>query len=73
MLEIGPCDYVAEIRPLTHAPFQGIQSTTAAMSIPSEKSAQNELMSQFISKLRPKSRAWHAAEAAPDAAAAKKG
>jgi len=66
MLEIGPCDYVAEIRPLTHAPFQGIQSTTAAMSIPSEKSAQNELMSQFISKLRPKSRAWHAAEAAPD-------
>jgi hypothetical protein len=73
MLEIGPCDYVAEIKPLTHPPVAGLPPTTAALSVPSEKSAQNELLSQFVSKLRPKSRGWHAAEVAPDAGTAKQG
>lgn len=73
MLEIGPCDYVAEIQPLTHPLSPSMRPTPAALPIPAEKSAQNELLSQFLSKLRPKSHGWRAAEAAPDAATSKKG
>ncbi len=74
MLEIGPCDYVAEIHPLVHPPVVSSQLTTATPTVPLvEKSVQRDMLSEFMSKLRPASAGWGAAETAHDAAAVKKG
>ena len=71
MLEIGPCDYLAEIQPLAGAP---VLNQTAALALRSpDKSVQNDLLTDFISKLRPLAHGWRAAETAHDAAAVKKG
>jgi len=71
MLEIGPCDYLAEIRPLPGAP---VLNQTAALALRSpDKSLQNDMLSDFVNRLRPVARGWRAAETAHDATAVKKG
>ena len=70
MLEIGPCDYVAEIQPLAGATILGPAAAPAMPS--SDKSVQNHMLSAFLSKLLPVSHGWAAAETAHDAAAVKK-
>jgi hypothetical protein len=71
MLEIGPCDYLAEIQPLAGAPAL---NQTAALALRSpDKSVQNDMLTGFVSKLRPVAHGWRAAETAHDAAAVKKG
>jgi hypothetical protein len=71
MLEIGPCDYLAEIQPLAGAPAL---NQTAALALRSpDKSVQNDMLTGFVSKLRPVAHSWRAAETAHDAAAVKKG
>ena len=72
MLEIGPCDYVAEIRPLTPAFAANVQPTAPAIQL-LEKSTQKDMLTEFIGKLRPVSRGWRAAELAQDAAVVKEG
>ena len=74
MLEIGPCDYVAEIQPLAHVPVVGPQPRAAASAVRQlEKSVQNNMLTAFVSKLQPVSRGWRSAETAHDAVAAKRG
>jgi len=74
MLEIGPCDYIAEIQPLDQPSISSSRTTTSAASIPVvDKAVQSEMLSAFTAKLRPASRGWRTAETAKDAAASKKG
>lgn len=70
MLEIGPCDYVAELQPLAGAVISA-PAVAPAMRSP-DKSVQNDMLTTFVGKLRPVSSGWRAAETAHDAAAAKK-
>jgi hypothetical protein len=72
MLEIGPCDYVAEIHALTPPPAAILQPTAPAVRS-FEKSLQKDMLAEFIGKLRPVSQGWRAAENAKDAVAVKKG
>ena len=58
MLEIGPCDYLAEIHPLVPAPTSGTPLRAAASAgRPLEKAVQTDLLAEFVSRLRPAS-AW---------------
>ena len=73
MLEIGKCDYLTEIRPLSQTPSPPAAVEAAARLIPgSDKTVQNNLLNDFVAKLKPRARAWHASEMAHDASAAKR-
>jgi hypothetical protein len=55
MMQVGPCDYEAELRPLSNAP-----SLTAKSSVPelmAEKQAQSTLLELFVKKPGPDTRA----------------
>jgi hypothetical protein len=71
MLEIGPCDYIAEIEPLVVPPVHSPQLKTATPGPLHEKSVQNDMLAEFMSGRRPASRGWQAAETAHDAATTK--
>jgi hypothetical protein len=74
MLEIGPCDYVAEIEPLIQPSMSSSRTMTSPSTTPvADKAVQSDLLFAFTAKLRPASRGWRTAETAPDAAASKYG
>jgi len=73
MLEIGKCDYLSEIKPLGEVPAPPSMAEATARLVPgSDKTVQNNLLKDFMGKLRPLRQAWHASENAHDAAAAKR-
>ena len=74
MMDIGKCDYLAEIKPLSEPPVVPSMAEAAARLVPTgDKTLQNNLLNNFVATLRPRAKAWHAAEAAHDASAAKQG
>jgi len=68
MLGIGPCDYLAEIKPLGQSQPRVNAHETAG----SDKPIQNKLLSDFVGRRHRQSKGWAASENASDAAAAKK-
>ena len=70
MMEIGKCDYVDEIKPLSIQAMP-MKAVAAAGETAGDKSVQGSLLDQFVQELRPVAGAWKASESAPDAAAAK--
>jgi hypothetical protein len=72
MLEIGKCDYLAEIKPLSPTPSLTAVEPAARLIPGSDKTVQNNLLNDFVAKLRPRARTWHASEMAHDASTAKR-
>jgi len=72
ILEIGKCDYLAEIKPLSPRPSLPVVEAAARLLPGSDKTVQNNLLNDFVAKLRPLARAWHASERAYDASVAKR-
>ena len=68
MLEIGRCDYVAEITPLSITPAQVKAAPAAAVAPVTDKATQNRLLSEFVHQLRPVPHAWKAIGTAQDVA-----
>jgi cytosine/adenosine deaminase-related metal-dependent hydrolase len=60
MLEIGPCDYKDELRPLTNPPRLTAESPVALLQ--AEKRAQSELMAGIVAGSHPVHEAWAATD-----------
>jgi hypothetical protein len=56
MLEIGPCDYEAELRPLSAQPQLTADSPVAALN--AEKRTQEDLLDQLPQSVAPVADAW---------------
>ena len=58
MLEIGPCDYLDEIEPLTEPPALRTLAVAVAAAAPADKALQRGLLERFLDKVRPTSKGW---------------
>jgi hypothetical protein len=56
MLDIGPCDYLAELTPLTNPP--GTILSQAFANLAADKPAQTHLLNKFLDALKPAPDAW---------------
>ncbi len=72
MLGIGPCDYLAEIKPLGASPHSLVSDAKVKAEAAPDKTMQHNLLTKFMSRRRRDPDAWVAAEKAHDAAASKK-
>jgi hypothetical protein len=72
MLGIGPCDYLAEIKPLgsSRPTLAGVKAQEEPVA---DKATQHNMLSDFMARRRRIPKAWLAAEQAHDASASKKG
>ena len=61
MLEIGPCDYKDEIRPLVAPPM--LHAAGAPDAVAPDKQLQRELLAGFVAELKPQRAAWSEVEA----------
>ncbi len=65
MLDIGPCDYLAEIQPLANPP--ALTAGGAAAPAGPEKETQTQLLSLFVKHSAPDPSGWAQSDAAPGA------
>ncbi len=56
MLEIGPCDYAAELKPLSEAP--GVSADSSIPHLVTEKQAQTSLLDEFLTTGARSNRGW---------------
>ncbi|MFZ1153538.1 MAG: hypothetical protein WAN93_01395 [Solirubrobacteraceae bacterium] len=69
MLEIGPCDYLEELQPLSAAPRLTADSTVA--SLQEEKQLQQALMADIVESAPPVEKAWAASDEVNDVSRSK--
>jgi hypothetical protein len=69
MLEIGPCDYTDELRPLAHPP--AVPPAAAEYAAAPEKGLQHQLLADFLKRLKPARGAWAKADDAAGEESAK--
>ena len=58
MLEIGPCDYVDELEPLSEAPT--LTADSPVTQLQQEKALQGELLAGVVESAPPVAEAWAA-------------